>query len=151
MTIDTNLIMKLVVDVMGDRQIQVTVTQSLKGALLVGTCSFVGALLAGPVGLAIGGASGGVAAAFATNGTFRSITQTLNDLPFEKKRQIAEEIQSIIDKLEVNDLTELTKIAMICASLSRSDPNVILIKRFVEQTVPVIQRHILLQPNVNQN
>ncbi|CAG2176375.1 unnamed protein product, partial [Oppiella nova] len=118
-------------DVMGERQIQVTAYQSLKGAMITGTCSMVGGLLGGPVGLAVGGASGGVLAAFVTKGTFKPIAQILNELPFERKRQIAEEIQVIIDKLGVTDLTDLVKIAVICGSLSQSDPKTILMQRFI--------------------
>jgi hypothetical protein len=146
MTIDTNAIMKVVTDIMGERQIQITVKQSLKGAFITGTCSLVGGLIAGPIGLAVGGASGGLAAAFATSGTFKPIGQILNELPFERKRAIAIEIQAIIDKLEINDLAEFTKIALLCGAVaSPANPQKFLVEKFIQESISVIQRQMLLQ------
>jgi hypothetical protein len=130
---------------MGDREIKIAAKQSLKGALITGTCSLVGGLIAGPIGLAVGGASGGVAAAFATNGTFKPIGQILNELPFERKRAIAIEIQAIIDKLEINDLAEFAKIALVYGTITSStNPQQILVERFIQESVSVIQRQMLL-------
>ena len=125
---------------MGEREIQVTATQSMKGALITGGCAFIGGMLAGPVGLAIGGASGGALAAYNSKGTFKSIGQILSELPFDRKQQIATEIQLIIDKLEINDLTELMKIAALCQTLTQ--PDRIVLDLFVRQALPVLQKHL---------
>lgn len=45
-----------------NHNMRATVRQSSKGALICGTCCFVGGLLAGPVGLAAGGTIGGITA-----------------------------------------------------------------------------------------
>jgi len=140
--------MKLVTDMMGDRQIKVTVKQSVKGAMVVGACSFLGGLVAGPVGLAVGGASGGVAAAFMTSGTFKSVTQVLNELPYERKRQIAIEIQSIMERLEINDLAHLTQLALLCASVTQPiGPQNVLVQKFISESITVIQRQMLVENN----
>ena len=125
---------------MGEREIQETATQSMKGALITGGCAFIGGMLAGPVGLAIGGASGGALAAYNSKGTFKSIGQILSELPFDRKQQIATEIQLIIDKLEINDLTELMKIAALCQTLTQ--PDRIVLDLFVRQALPVLQKHL---------
>jgi hypothetical protein len=145
MTIDTNAIIKVVTDITGDRQIQITAKQSLKGALITGTCSLVGGMLAGPIGLAVGGASGGVMAAFATSGTFKPIGQILNELPFERKKAIAIEIQAIIDKLEINDLAEFTKVALMYGAITSTNPQKFLVEKFIQESISVIQRQMLLE------
>ena len=127
-------------DVMGERQIQVTATQSMKGAAITGGCAFLGGLLAGPIGLAIGGASGGALAAYQTKGSFKSIGQILNDLPDDRKEEIALEIRSIIDKLDVTDLSELVKLAAIAQQLTQ--PDRIVIDQFISHSLPVLQRHL---------
>lgn len=45
-----------------NHNLRVTVQKSGKGALICGTCCFIGGLVAGPVGLAIGGTVGGITA-----------------------------------------------------------------------------------------
>ena len=142
MTIDTNAIIKLIVDVMGEHQIQVTVRQAGKGAMFTGVCSFAGAMIAGPVGLAVGGAAGGLIAAYTTKGTFKPIGQILEELPFERKRQIAIEIQSVLNKLEITDLAEFAKLVAICNCLAQ--PQHILVQKLIEESLPIIQRQILM-------
>lgn len=139
MTVDTNAIINLIIDVLGEQQIQVTTVRSLKGALIAGSCAFIGGLLAGPIGLAVGGASGGALAAYNTS-SFKPIGQILNELPFERKQQIAAEIQSIIDQLEVNDLTELVRLVAIYQTLAQ--PERIAIDTLARQALPVLQKHL---------
>lgn len=55
--------------VLADRNdVRVSVKQSAKGAIIAGTCCFIGGVLLGPAGLAIGGAAGGVTAYKMTQG-----------------------------------------------------------------------------------
>lgn len=55
--------------VLADREdVRVSVKQSAKGAIICGTCCFVGGLLLGPPGLALGGVAGGVTAYKMTKG-----------------------------------------------------------------------------------
>ncbi|XP_054164804.1 protein C19orf12-like [Oppia nitens] len=143
MTIDTNTIIKVIIDVMGDYEVQVSVRQSLKGAVITGVSSFIGATLVGPVGLAIGGTAGGLLAAFIANGSFKPIGQILNEMPSEKKRQLAEDIECLFKSLEINDLTQFIKIALICKTLSESNSQTILVHKFIEQSLPIIQKHVL--------
>lgn len=49
-----------------NHNLRVTLQKSGKGALICGTCCFIGGLVAGPVGLAIGGTVGGITAYRAT-------------------------------------------------------------------------------------
>ena len=140
MTIETNDLIRLVIELMGEHSVQVTARQSMKGALITGTCSFIGGLMAGPPGLAIGGASGGLLSAWYTKGTFKSVREALNDLPYERKRQIAAQIQEIVNKLEIDDLAELVRLAVVVHSLTQ--PNHILVQKLIEESLPIIQRHI---------
>jgi len=159
MTISTNAIMKVVTDIMGDQQIQITTRQPLERALMVGTVVLpLGILVAGPIGLAasaalVGAASGAAVAsaaavgavAFATNGTFKPIRQILNKLSSERKRAIAIKIQVIIDKLEINDLAEFTKVALMYGAITSTNPQKFLVEKFIQESISVIQRQMLLE------
>lgn len=57
--------------VLADREdVRVSVKQSAKGAIVAGTCCFIGGILLGPPGLAIGGVAGGITAYKMTKGKF---------------------------------------------------------------------------------
>lgn len=62
MVVNTSAFMEAVATLMDDHNLRVSIQQSGKGALVCGACSFIGGLLAGPVGLAVGGTLGGLKA-----------------------------------------------------------------------------------------
>lgn len=62
MPIDTRELMEAIAIVADEQNIRVAVKQSAKGTAICAACCFAGGLLMGPVGLAVGGAAGGIAA-----------------------------------------------------------------------------------------
>lgn len=62
MVVDTVALMDGVAILSDDRNLRVTIRQSGKGALICGASCFVGGLVAGPVGMAVGGTLGGLKA-----------------------------------------------------------------------------------------
>lgn len=69
MTINTKELLDAVAILADEREMKVTLKSSAKGALICGGSAFVGAILMGPVGLAVGGTVGGVTAAYMSRGT----------------------------------------------------------------------------------
>lgn len=53
-----------------NHNVRVTLKQSGKGAVVCGVCSFIGGLIAGPLGLAVGGTVGGITAYRMTGNLF---------------------------------------------------------------------------------
>lgn len=62
MPIDTMEFLDGIAILVDNHNLRVTVKNSGKGALICGACSFIGGLVAGPVGLAAGGTIGGITA-----------------------------------------------------------------------------------------
>ncbi len=118
-----------------------TLKQALKGTAIVSACTYIGGLVAGPLGLAVGAASGGLLAYSKTKGTFKSMTQIFIELPSERKKQIAYEILSISNKLGIKDWVEFVEIATICVSLA-SAPQKALVQELIRQIIPIIVRHV---------
>lgn len=51
------------------QNLRANMKQSGKGGLIAGACTFIGGVVAGPIGLAVGGTIGGLAAYKLTEGT----------------------------------------------------------------------------------
>lgn len=67
MPIDMEEVLNAASMVADQEHMRATVRHSAKGALICGTACFIGGLLAGPVGLAVGGTVGGITAYRATS------------------------------------------------------------------------------------
>lgn len=68
MTINTKELLDAVAILTDEREMKVTLKGSAKGALICGGAAFAGAILMGPIGLAVGGTVGGVTAAYMSRG-----------------------------------------------------------------------------------
>lgn len=68
MPINTRELMEAIAIVSDEHNVRVALKQSGKGAAVCAACCFAGGVLLGPVGLAVGGAAGGVAAYKMTSG-----------------------------------------------------------------------------------
>lgn len=68
MTINTKELLDAVAILTDEAEMKVTLKSSAKGALICGGSAFVGAILMGPIGLAVGGTVGGVTAAYLSKG-----------------------------------------------------------------------------------
>uniref|UniRef100_UPI00358ECD93 protein C19orf12 homolog isoform X1 n=1 Tax=Myxine glutinosa TaxID=7769 RepID=UPI00358ECD93 len=90
-----------------DRGVQVAFTKALQGAAMAGAGAFMGALFAGPVGIAIGGTLGGLVGATYTKGQFRPLGEVLAELPPAKRQQLATLLDAIVSSLDWTDAVTL--------------------------------------------
>ncbi|NXO16798.1 CS012 protein, partial [Oriolus oriolus] len=109
-------VMKLLTHIATQKGMKAAVTHSGRGALLTGASAFVGGLLAGPVGIAAGGAVGGLLG-WITSGDFKPVPQILMELPASERQKLYAEATAVINNLDWTDAAQLIAIVMAHASL----------------------------------
>uniref|UniRef100_H2YM29 Uncharacterized protein n=1 Tax=Ciona savignyi TaxID=51511 RepID=H2YM29_CIOSA len=102
MPLRSNDVMQLLVTLAQEENIQVTVTQALRGGLLAGGGALVGGLIGGPVGIAFGASVGGLAAV-ATSQEFKPLYVVIKQLPAPQKKELERRVMNIISGFELQD------------------------------------------------
>ncbi|XP_064540266.1 protein C19orf12 homolog [Drosophila montana] len=121
MPIDTRELMEAIAIVADERNIRVAVKQSAKGTAICAACCFAGGLLMGPVGLAVGGAAGGIAAYKVTSGTFKPLGEViLNDLTDMQREQLVQHVTKAIAEVHPTDLVMLLPLITQNASVQQA-------------------------------
>ncbi|CAH1163567.1 unnamed protein product [Phaedon cochleariae] len=101
--------------------LKVSIKEATKGAFCVGFGAFAGALLAGPVGLAVGGTIASVTTAWRSRYSYRSVVDVLrNDLTPEQKRKLVDSVQNLISKIKPEDCLKLLTLVLTNASLKEA-------------------------------
>ncbi|NXG27867.1 CS012 protein, partial [Dromaius novaehollandiae] len=95
------------------------VRHSSRGALLAGATAFIGGLVGGPPGIAVGGAFGGLLGAWMTTGQFRPVPQILLELPPAEQQKLYDEALVILRSLDWTDVAQLTALLMGNPSLQQ--------------------------------
>uniref|UniRef100_A0A0V0GA38 Putative conserved plasma membrane protein n=1 Tax=Triatoma dimidiata TaxID=72491 RepID=A0A0V0GA38_TRIDM len=89
-------------------EMKVTMKYALGGAVFTTCTTLLGALTAGPVGLGIGGALGGIAASVYTKGKFKSVVTIIReDLNEHQKQRLAEHLERVVRDFQITDLAKL--------------------------------------------
>lgn len=88
------------------------IKHSREGASLAFVGAFVGGLLEGPPGIAIGGALGGLLGAWMTSGQFKPVPQILMELPPAEQQKLFDEAIAIVRNLDWTDMVQLTALVM---------------------------------------
>ncbi|NXH24175.1 CS012 protein, partial [Myiagra hebetior] len=104
-------VMQLLIRIATVKGMKAAVSHSGRGALLTGASAFVGGLLAGPPGIAAGGAVGGLLG-WMTSGDFKPVPQILMELPVSERQKLCDEAMAIIKNLHWTDAAQLIALVM---------------------------------------
>ncbi|CAO1382258.1 unnamed protein product [Diamesa tonsa] len=108
MTINSGELIKAVSVVADKHNIRVTVKTSAKYSLIVAGSVFLGGILMGPVGLALGGTAGGLYSYNKSKGQFRSAAEIIiNDLSNEEKQRLCDHVVQAFIEFQPQDLVLL--------------------------------------------
>lgn len=105
-------VMRLLCSISQESKMKAAVKHSGMGALVTGTVAFLGGLVGGPPGLAVGGAMGGLLSAWMTSGQFKPLPQVLMELPPAKQQKLFNEALAIVRNLDWTDAVQLTTLVM---------------------------------------
>ena len=120
MPIDSRELMRAIALIADERNIRVTMKQSGKGALICAAFSFMGGMLLGPMGLALGGAAGGVAAYKATSGSFLPMGEVLLNLTDAQRECLVQHINRAVAEFHPTDLAMLLPLIMNTAAIQEA-------------------------------
>lgn len=98
--------------------LRITVTESAKGALIVGSCAFLGGLVGGPIGLGVGGVIGAVTGAVRGRGKFKSVAHVLmHDMTPEQRERLALSLIRAFQNIGSNDILLMLSMVMTSDSV----------------------------------
>ncbi|XP_077419293.1 protein C19orf12 homolog [Vanacampus margaritifer] len=112
-------VMRLCCDISAHEQIKVAVKGSAKGALMAGGSAFVGGLVGGPPGIAVGGVLGSLLAGWLSSGHFRPLTQILAELPPAQRDKLYEDVSAVLAGLNWTDAAQLVALVTGNATLQQ--------------------------------
>lgn len=113
MSINKRELLHAVATLTDKQSMRVTLKSSAKGAAVAGSSSFVGGLLAGPIGLLIGGAVGGLIAYAMTNNQFKPVSHViLHDLTEREQEQLKQHIVDALSEFNPTDLIVIIPLLM---------------------------------------
>ncbi|XP_065272702.1 protein C19orf12 homolog isoform X2 [Emys orbicularis] len=119
MPLDVNDVIHLLCRISEERKMKAAVKHSGQGALVAGATAFLGGLMGGPPGIAIGGAVGGLFGAWMTAGQFKPIPQIILELPPAEQQKLYDDAFAIIRNLDWTDAAQLTALVMGNAALQQ--------------------------------
>lgn len=98
-----------------EENLRVTLKHSAKGGLITGATAMVAGFLMGPVGLAVGGALGGCAAAILMRDKFVSAAEIISNMSDDQKDELITAVQRALSDIEVMDIVEMC--ALLCGDI----------------------------------
>ncbi|XP_015928294.1 protein C19orf12 homolog [Parasteatoda tepidariorum] len=107
MPLDTSDVVDFLCTLSEEERMKCTVRQSLKGGLVVGCAAAIGSYILGPIGLAIGGAVGGVFAAATMRYSFFPASQVIATMSQVHRDRLASKIERIMQNFNVSDIALL--------------------------------------------
>ncbi|CAL1278044.1 unnamed protein product [Larinioides sclopetarius] len=113
-------IINLVRNVSQEENLRVTIKHSLKNGLAAGIGGTVGCILGGPWG-GVPGAAIGAAIAAATGENFKPLVQVIAEWPDEAKRHLADNIETIMRRIDVQDVAVLAAMVTGAAPALRAE------------------------------
>lgn len=122
--------MRLLGSIMEEKQMKKTLKYAVRGFLVTGTMSAIGAFLGGPPGFLLGSTLGGFFM-YATSEEFQSVPQILMGLPPAKKEKLYNEFMAIVGDLDWKDLEKLT--ALVTDSVALKDQLIDMVMGFLRR------------------
>ncbi|NWS73674.1 CS012 protein, partial [Crotophaga sulcirostris] len=119
MPINVDDVMQLFCHLSQEKGMKAAFKHSGRGALLAGATAFLGGLVGGPPGIAVGGAFGGLLGAWMTGGQFKPVPQILAELPPAEQQKLYDEAIVILRRLDWTDVAQLTALVMGNAGLQQ--------------------------------
>lgn len=107
MPLESRAVIEVMEELAKQDNLRVTFRESFRGGLIVGGIAAAGGLLAGPVGLAIGGAVGGCIAAVQAQGKFKPVVEVLAEMTPRQREELATRIQTILNSVDIYDAVNL--------------------------------------------
>lgn len=113
MPINTRELMEAVGTLTDREGMKVTLKSSVKGAAVCGTACFVGGLVAGPVGLAVGGTIGAISAGYMSRGKFQPVSHIIMHEMSEREREkLKDHIVAALSEFHPTDIAVLLPLLM---------------------------------------
>jgi len=118
MPISTSDIMEACNVIASQGHLQICVTESLKGAAMAGIGAFSLGVLLGPVGMAVGGALGGLAGARMAK-HYVPLVQILGNMTEDDKIKLSNHMLQVIQKLDITDALVLMSVVATPDAIAR--------------------------------
>ncbi|XP_055703447.1 protein C19orf12 homolog [Phlebotomus papatasi] len=126
MVIHTQELLEAASELADQANMRATVKGSAKAALVCGAGAFIGGILGGPAGIAVGGTAGACTAAYMNRGKFRPVSQIImHDMTRKQRQELVDHLRRAIQDIDAGD-------AMIAISLVMGNPNM---QKAIMQTV----------------
>lgn len=117
MVLNTKALLDGIAVLSDDANVRFTVQSSAKGALITAGYCFVGGLVAGPVGMAIGGGLGGLHA-YKTAARFRSVGTIIRlDMTDRQREQLGDHMRRVLQDVQAQDAVILLSLVASSESL----------------------------------
>ncbi|XP_066151441.1 protein C19orf12 homolog [Euwallacea fornicatus] len=97
--------------------LKVTITESGKGAMMAGAGVFLGGLVAGPIGMAVGGSVMSMAVAISSQGKFKSVIEVLHDMTDDQKKRLCKAIEKTVEKIKLQDCIDIAILILTNSSV----------------------------------
>ncbi|XP_068058530.1 protein C19orf12 homolog [Anomalospiza imberbis] len=109
-------VMALLCHIATEKRMEAAYTHSRRGAMLTFISSVLGGMLAGPPGIAAGGAVGGLIG-WITSGQFKSVPEILMELSAAEKQKLSAEAMAVVKNLDWTDSRHLIALVMSNSAL----------------------------------
>ncbi|XP_052865005.1 protein C19orf12 homolog isoform X5 [Anopheles cruzii] len=120
MAINTSQLLDAVGTLTDKQSMRVTLKGSTKGAIVAGSGTFLGGMLAGPIGLLIGGTLGGLAA-YAMSNDFKPVSHIIkHELTVQEQERLKERILGALAEFGSRDLVVILPLLMGNASAQQA-------------------------------
>ncbi|XP_069072844.1 protein C19orf12 homolog isoform X2 [Pleurodeles waltl] len=117
---EVEAVMELLCHVAETDKIKAAVKHSTRGALYAGAAAFMGGLVGGPPGIAVGAAVGGYLVFWMARGQFEPLPQIIRAMNESEKQKLYAEIVPMVEKLTWSTATQLITLVMGIPTLKQS-------------------------------